>query len=685
MLPVPAASQRVYLIAQHGFARSDEYYWMRNRSDPETVPYLEAENAYLEAHLPRSGGLRERLVDELKARIPERDQSAPVQRGGYWYYTRVEPGREYPLYCRRPGSMDSAEEILLDQNQLAEGQPFCALGAFEVSPDQRLLAYLLDNTGSEIYTLYVKDLASGELLPERIGNAGGYLASRTGLAWSAVGDALYYTTLDAAQRPCRLYRHLLGQEPAQDELIYEEADAVYGMYITPSRSARYLWVQLHSTSSSEVRFLPLDDPRAPLRVVVPRQALVEYDVDDPGDGSLLILTNAGAQNFRLVSAPLADLSPAAWREALPERADVTLEAVLAFRDDLVVLERSAGLRRLRLSDPDGANPRYIPMPEPAYALYPDVNPEFNTRVLRFTYTSLVTPRSVVDYDMAGGVWRTVKTQEIPSGYDARQYATQRLTAEAADGARVPISLVYRKTTALDGSAPLLLYGYGSYGASVDPAFNANLLSLLERGFIYAIAHIRGGADLGRGWYEDGKLLKKKNTFSDFIACADFLVARGFTRREKLAIMGGSAGGLLVGAVMTMRPDLCAAVVARVPFMDVVTTMSDASIPLTTFEYDQWGNPADRLYFETMLAYSPYDNLRPAPYPATLITTGLNDPRVAFWEPAKFAARLRAVKKSAARVLLYTDFGAGHGGASGRYAALHDSALVYAFLIDQLGG
>jgi oligopeptidase B len=678
------APRQPHPLTQHGRTRSDDYYWLRERDNPATLEYLHAEKDFLDQVMAHTGDLQETLLAEMKARIPERDRSAPLARGPYEYYNRIEPGQEYPVYCRRRLE-GGEEEILLDQNTLAEGQPFCALGGFEVSPDHARLAYLLDNAGGETFTLFVKDLRTGALLPDRIPNTAGYLYSRTGLAWGQDNQTLYYTTLDEAHRPYRLYRHRLGDDPAQDELVYEETDVTYGMYVQPSRSARFLWIQLHSTSSDEVRFLSLADPAIPLRVVEPRRPLIEYSVDDPGDDRLLVLTNDGAPNFRLVSVPLDDLRREAWSEILPNRPDATLEDVLAFRHDLVVIERQEGLRRIRLSAPDGqAGARYIPMPEPAYALRPDINPEFDTRAFRFIYTSLVTPPSVIDYHMPAGTWTTRKVEEVASGYDAALYVTERLFATAPDGQRVPVSLVYRKDKRPAGPAPLVLYGYGSYGFSQDPAFAANRLSLLDRGFVYALAHIRGGADLGRAWYEDGKLLKKKNTFTDFIACAEHLVAAGYTTRERLAIMGGSAGGLLVGAAMTMRPDLCSAVVARVPFVDVVTTMSDPTIPLTTFEYDQWGNPDDPLYFNYMLSYSPYDNLRPTDYPDILVTTGLNDPRVAFWEPAKFIARLRELKTSDNLVLLHTEFGAGHGGASGRYGALKEVALIYAFLLDRVG-
>ena len=691
----PIATKQPHPITQHGQTRVDDYFWLRERKNPETIAYLKAENAYLEQIMVHTTALQEQLFQEMKGRIPEYDVSAPLKRGEFFYYTRMEPSKQYPVYCRKKSSQranlpQATEEVLLDQNALAEGHAYCELGGFEVSPDHSKLAYLLDTEGGETYTLHVKDLNSGTLLSEAIPNIWGLLYARVGLVWAQDGKTLFYSTLDATHRPYRLYSHKLGDEPAQDTLIYEETDALFSMSIRPSRSGSYLWVILNTTSSTEVRYLSLKwrsgRPKyLRMKTILPRQPFIEYEVDHQGN-RFLILTNEGAQNFRLMAAPVSNPQRNHWREILAERADVTLEELLCFQNELVLIERKDGLRQVRISALDAISQvQYIPMPEPAYILWPSQNPEAATRTLRFNYSSLVTPLSVIDYDMAEGHWEMVKQDLIPSGYDASLYQTERLYAIAKDGKRVPISLVYRKGMQRNGKNPLVLYGYGSYGYSLDPNFNANRLSLLDRGFIYALAHIRGGADLGRAWYEEGKLFKKKNTFTDFIACAEHLIAEGYTCREKLAIFGGSAGGLLVGAVMTMRPDLCQAVVADVPFVDVVNSMSDPTIPLTTREYDQWGNPDDPQYFEYMMSYSPYDNLHEAAYPHILLTTGLNDPRVAFWEPAKFCARLRALKTTKSLVLLKTNFDVGHGGASGRYNALKDVALVYAFLLDRLVG
>ena len=455
----PVAPKQPYLLTQHGRTRRDDYYWLRDRDNPATLEYLKAEKAYLDQVMAHTAGLQETLQAEMKARIPESDRSAPLPRGPYIYYTRIEPGQEYPVYCRKSIEGKGTEEILLDQNELAAGQPYCGLGAFETSPDHTRLAYLLDNAGGETFILYVKDLRTGELLPDQIPNTSGYLGGRTGLAWAQDNQTIYYTTLDDAHRPYRLYRHRLGANPTQDELVYEETDITYGMYITPSRSMSYLWVNLHSTSSDEVRFLSLADPNAPLLVVAPRQPLIEYSVDDPGNGCLMILTNDGAPNFRLVSVPLVDLRRESWKEILPNQPDVTLETALAFRHALVVIERSDGLRKIRLSAPDGqTGARYVSMPEPAYTIRPDLNPEFDTREFRFLYTSLVTPLSVVDYDLEANLWTTRKVEEVASGYDASRYVTERIFALAPDGQRVPLSLVYRKDLRLAGPSPLVLYG-----------------------------------------------------------------------------------------------------------------------------------------------------------------------------------------------------------------------------------
>jgi oligopeptidase B len=620
----------------------------------------------------------------MKARIKEDDSTVPERRGEFFYYQRTETGKQYPIFCRKHGSLDAPEEILIDQNRLAEGRGFCRIGAFAISPDHQKLAYSVDADGSEKCTLYVKNLVTGEHYPEQIPNTYGDVYDHDGVAWANDSATLFYLTLDEALRPYKLYRHRLESPISQDALVYQEADDAYFLFLYKTRSQRYITSFSRATNTHEWRILPADEPLGELRVFEPRREGIEYSIEHHGD-RFFVMTNEGALNFKLMETPAGATGHANWREVIPHRADVLVEKALAFQDFLAVFERVNGLKQIRISAADGVSEvRYVPVPEPVYDLIPAANPEFKMDRLRFTYSSLTTPNSVIDYHIDSGEWELKKQDEIPSGHDPAAYVSERLYASAPDGVQVPISIVYRKGLVKDGGNPTLLYGYGSYGYSIDPSFNANRFSLVDRGFVFAIAHIRGGSELGRAWYEGGKMLNKRNTFTDFIACAEHLIAEGYTATQKLAIIGGSAGGLLVGACLTMRPDLYKAVVAKVPFVDVINTMSDPTIPLTTLEYNQWGNPEDRTYFDYMMSYSPYDNLRPAAYPDVLVTTGLNDPRVAFWEPAKFAARLREVAEPGSLVLLKTNLEAGHAGASGRYDFLKEVALDYAFLIDRLG-
>ncbi len=684
MLQAPSAPKRPHPITQHGLTRQDEYFWLRDRQDPAVLDYLKAENEYLEQAMQHTRPLQECLYQEMKARIKEDDASVPEKEGDYYYYSRYETGQQYPFYCRRKGSMEAQEEVLLDQNALAQGKNFIRIGAFAVSPDGRRLAYSVDPDGSEVCTLYIKDLTTGTLLPEQIPNTYWGFFGHGGVEWANDGLHFFYQTLDAAQRPYRIYRHRLGSALEQDQLLYEEKDETFFLWMLKSRSKAFLLAFSHSTITDEWRILPDNGRDVEFKVFEPRHPGIEYQVEHQGD-RFFIRTNEGALNFKLMETPMDRTGKENWQEVLPHRPDTLVTGVDAFADFLVLYERRGGLQHIRISDPDGlSHVQYVPFPEPVYSIYPSHNPEYKTDRLRFHYSSLTTPNSVIDYHLPGGQWELRKQDEIPSGYDAGQYVSERIYATSADGARVPISIVYKKELAKNGDNPTLLYGYGSYGFSTDPVFDSNILSLLDRGFVFAIGHIRGGSEMGRAWYEDGRLLNKKNTFLDFIACAETLIADGFTRPEKLAILGGSAGGLLVGACLTMRPELFGAAIAQVPFVDVVSSMSDPTIPLTTLEYDQWGNPADQQYFNYMLSYSPYDNLRPGTFPHVLITTGLNDPRVAYWEPAKFTARLREVKTDDQWVLLKTDFDSGHAGPSGRYDYLKDTALEYAFLLDRLG-
>ncbi len=684
MPATPLAPKHPHEITQHGQTRVDNYFWMRYREDPEVLKYLRAESDYQEEMMQHTQPLQDALFQEMKGRIKETDTSAPEKRGEYFYYTRTEEGKQYPIFCRKRDSLDAPEQILLDQNQVAEGKTFCRIGAFSISPDGDKLAYSVDPDGSEKCVLYIKNLVDGTLHSEQYENTYGSVYDHQGVEWANDSQTFFYLTLDAAQRPHKLWRHTLGTAPASDPLLFHETDETFFLFLLKSRSENFIMTYHYSTVTREMRFLPADDFNAELTMLQPRQRGLEYYAEHHGD-SFFIIANENAQNFKLLRAPVSAPGKENWVEVIPHRPDTLIEHISAFRDFLVLEERRGGLKQLRISGPDGySNIRYVEFPEPAYTLYAEKNPEFDAPAFRFTYTSLVTPLSVVNFHVESGKWEVVKEQEIPSGYDKTRFASERVFAVAPDGTQVPLSIVYKKGLSRDGENPCLLYSYGSYGYSTDPAFNASRLCLLERGYVFAIGHIRGGSEMGRAWYEGGKMLSKRNTFTDFIACAEYLIREKYTSTPKLAIMGGSAGGLLVGAAMTMRPDLFGAVIAKVPFVDVVSTMSDPSVPLTTLEYDQWGNPDDKDYFDYMRSYSPYDNIRATEYPHLLITTGLNDPRVAYWEPAKFAAKLREIKTDDNLLLLKTNFDAGHAGASGRYDYLKEIAFDYAFLIDRLG-
>ena len=673
--PVARVERRVHTL--HGETRTDEYFWLRDRSHPEVIAYLEAENRYSGAVMRHTEALQEQLYQEMRGRIKETDLSVPERVDDYFYYTRTEAGGQYPILCRRRGSLDAPEEILLDQNPLAANHAYFKIGVSEVSPDHRLLAYSVDTSGAEEFTLYVKDLTAGQLLAESIGN------TSVGVTWANDSHTLFYTLLDHARRPCRLYRHTVGTSPTTDVLVYFEPDESFFLDINRTRSRRYLLLDIASHSTSEVRFLDADEPEGMFRVVQPREFGVEYSVEHH-DKRFFITTNDSAPNFRLVQAPVASPSKANWSPVLPYRPDIKLDETDAFRSHLVIYERQAGLRQIRVMNLVSGEEHLVPFPEPVYTLRAHENPEFETTLLRFTYTSLVTPNSVVEWDMAERSWMVRKQTEVLGGYDPSLYRSERVLATAPDGERVPISLVYRAPLQMDGERPLLLNGYGAYGLSYDPSFSSNTLSLLDRGFVVAIAHVRGGEEMGRPWYEGGKLLNKRSTFTDFIASAEHLVAAGYTSSDRLVINGGSAGGLLMGAVTNLRPDLFRVVLADVPFVDVVNTMLDASLPLTVIEYDEWGNPNDRTAYDYIRSYSPYDNIEAKDYPDMLVTAGLNDPRVAYWEPAKWTARLRATKTNGNRLLLRTNMGAGHGGASGRYDFLREIAFKYAFVLDVLG-
>ncbi|MCU0491417.1 MAG: S9 family peptidase, partial [Chloroflexaceae bacterium] len=621
----PVAPVRPHTTEWLGHTWNDDYFWLQNREDPAVLTYLEAENAYTEAALAPTAALQAQLYREMRGRIKESDLSVPVRDGDFFYYVRTEEGQQYPIYCRKHGSLDGPEELLLDVNQLAEGQAFCRIGAFAASPDHRMLAYSVDTTGAIVFTLYVKNLETGELLAEQIPNTAG------GIAWANDNRTLYYTVFDDSHRPYQLYRHTLGSDPASDTLLLQEDDEKFYMGVEKTRSDAYLIVTLASMMATEVYYASADDPTATFTLMQPRQPRVEYYADHHGE-RFLIITNDEAENFRLMEAPVANPMRANWRELLPHRSDVLLEGMDLFADFMLLYERKGGLKQIHISQPDGSNARYVNFPEPAYTFFPESNPDYAAHSLRFSYSSLVTPRSVVEYGLDDDSWTVLKQQEIPSGYDPALYESARIHATAPDGVQVPMSIVYRKGLALNGSNPCLLYGYGSYGYSMDPIFSSNILSLLDRGFVYAMAHIRGGSELGRAWYEQGRLLHKKNTFTDFITCAEHLVKQNYTAPARLAMMGGSAGGLLVSAVANMRPELFRAVVAKVAYTNVINAMLDPNLPLTVIEYEQWGDPHDPEAFAYMWSYSPYDQMERKAYPHFFVTGGLNDLQVPYWDP-----------------------------------------------------
>ena len=664
-------------LEQHGDVRVDNYHWLKDRDNPEVLQYLEAENAYTAGMMAPTKPLQETLFREFKARIKQTDVTVPYRKDDY-YYSRTEDQKNYPIYCRRKGSTEAPEQVMLDVNRVAEGHKFCSARPAEVSPAQDILAYGVDLVGRRFYTLQFKNLTTGELLRDAIPDVTG------NMAWANDNKTLLYTKQDPETlRSYRVYRHVLGTDPAQDELVFEEQDETFNTFVFKTKSKKYLMIVSSQTLSTEFRYLDADRPGEEPRVFEPRHRDHEYSVDHFGD-SFYVRTNDAAKNFRLMKTPVGQTNRAHWTEVLPHRTDVLLEGFEIFRDYLVVVERKAGLLQLRIRPWSGGAEHYVDFGEPAYVAFPGSNFQFDTAVLRFNYSSMTTPSSVYDYDMATRQKKLLKRDEVLGGFDSKNYRTERILVPARDGTKVPVSLVYRVPFTKDASHPLLVYGYGSYGASMDPGFDPFRISLLDRGFVYAMAHIRGGEELGRAWYEDGKLLHKKNTFTDFIDCTEYLVAAKYGDPKRVFAWGGSAGGLLVGAVVTMRPTLWAGAIAEVPFVDVVTTMLDDSIPLTTGEFDEWGDPKDKKYYDYMVSYSPYDQTRPGEYPNLLVTTGLNDSQVQYWEPAKWVAKLRAVKTDEHRVLLQTEMSAGHGGLSGRDDRYRERAFRYAFLLDVAG-
>ena len=666
----------------HGDTVTDNYYWMIDffREGPDSaavVNYLTAENTYLDEMMKGTKKLQEDLFNELKGRIKEKDESVPVFRNGYFYYSRTEEGKQYSKYCRKKGSLLADEEILLDIDELAKGHPYYSTTGYSVSPDNSLLAYGVDNVSRRQYTIYIKNLETGELLEDTIINTEG------DPVWAADNRTIFYTEKNPETLLSeKIRKHKLGEDSAADLIVYEEQDKSNYIGVDKSKSGKYIFIYSSATLSSETWMIHSDKPDSEFEVFQPRMKEVLYSVV-PLTDKFLIVTNWEAQNFRLMECPLDKTGIANWKEVVPHRNDVLLEGVEEFKDFLVISERKNGLAELRIRNANGTE-HYIDFGEPAYTAVVGSNPEYDSTTVRYMYTSMTTPVSVYDYDMAAKTKTLMKQQEIVGGYNREDYTTERLYARAADGTNVPLSVVYKNGLKRDGSAPLLLYAYGSYGHNIDPSFSSSSLSLLNRGFIFAVAHIRGGQEMGRQWYEDGKLMKKMNTFTDFIDCAKFLINEKFSSPEHLYAQGGSAGGLLMGAIINLEPELWHGIIAQVPFVDVVNTMLDESIPLTTNEFDEWGNPKNEEAYHYMKAYSPYENIEKKAYPNMLVTTGLHDSQVQYFEPAKWVAKLRATKTDKNILLLKTDMDFGHGGASGRFDYLKDIALNYAFLLSLEG-
>ena len=674
----PIAAKKPKDLTIHGHTRVDEYFWLNDRENPEVIDYLKAENDYTKAIMADTEGFQDKLYKEMRSRIKEDDTSVPYKDNGYWYYTRYEEGKEYAIHCRKKDSMEGTEEILLNENELAEGHDYFSAGGLNVSDDNKWMSYSVDTVSRRLYTIYFKNLETGQVLAESIPNCAG------GVAWAADNKTVFYAKKDLQTlRTPEIFRHVVGTDPKADKLIFTETDDTFNCYVYRSRSKAKIIIGSSQTVSTEYRMLDATKPEGEFVLIEPRSRDHEYSISDFGD-KLYIVTNWDAKNFRLMEAPINNPGRKNWKEVIAHRPETLLEGVEMFKDFMVLEERTNGLSMLRIRRQSTGEEHYINFGEAAYTTYLSTNRDFDTDKLRYGYSSMTTPWSTFEYGMATKERTLLKEQPVLGDFKKENYVTERIMATATDGTKVPVSIVYKKGVKKDGTAPLLLYAYGSYGASMDAYFSSTNLTLLDRGFIYAIAHIRGGEEMGRQWYEDGKLLKKKNTFTDFINCGEHLIKEGYTSKDKLFAMGGSAGGLLMGAVVNMRPDLWKGVVAAVPFVDVVTTMLDESIPLTTGEYDEWGNPNEKEYYEYILSYSPYDNVEAKDYPNMLVTTGLHDSQVQYWEPAKWVARLRDRKTDSNLLLLHTNMEAGHGGASGRFESLKETALEFAFIFKLAG-
>lgn len=661
----------------HGDVRVDNYFYMRDRTNPKVIPYLEAENAYTDARTKHTAKLQEDIYNEILGRIKQTDLSVPVWRSPYWYYTRTEEGKQYPIFARKLNGLTAKEEVIYDQNAEAGKSTFFSLGGFEVSPDHSKLAVLVDTTGYEAFELRVRDLATGRDTFERIKNL------TFGLAWANDNRTIFYMTGDSAKRSDKVWRHWINSDPILDAMVYHEPDVLYNASVSRTRSGGYIVLGSSSFTSAEWYTINATRPEGKPKLIAKRRPNVEYSVDHSG-GKFIILTNAGGRrNFAVMQAPIASPGPTNWKPLIPYVDSVFVENVDVFSDFMLVMQRAGGMRQLVIRSVNGGNPRIIPTDEVAYGIFPSNNPQFKTTTIRYQYSSLVTPPTVYEYDVKSKTRTVLKKEEVLGGYDPSKYSVERVYATSRDGVRIPVSLIYKKPFTKDATRPLLLYAYGSYGATTEPTFSSTRFSLIDRGFTYAIAHVRGGQEMGRQWYDDGKMMKKRNTFNDFVDVADYLIKEKYSSRDLMIAHGGSAGGLLMGVVANQGGDRFRAIVADVPFVDAINTMADASIPLTAQEWQQWGNPHVKPEYEYMKSYSPYDNVEKKPYPALLVMSGINDSRVAYWEPTKWVAKLRANKTDGNVLLLKMNMGGGHGGSSGRYERYREMAFRYAFMVDQV--
>ncbi len=675
---VPSAPKRPQELSKHGDVRNDPWFWLRDIDDPGTLEYLKAENAYTEAIMEPERALQGALFEEMRGRIKEDDSTVPQKDGDYYYYTRFEEGNQYPIFCRKRLSLDASEEAILDVNVLAKDLDYCRVGSMENSPDHKLLAYSMDADGSEIYTIYIKNLETGELLADAITN------SYYSLEWANDSQTLFYDVLDENHRPVKILKHHLGADLAADELVYQEMDERFFVGVIKSSSKRFIYVAATGNNMSEWWYMDANDLRTSLTLIEPRREDFEYDVEDHGDRFLIRNNGDGAEDFKVSETPIASPASANWRDLVPHVLGRPIGGITVTRDHLILSSRDNGLPQIRVMEHATGDSFDIAFDEEDYSVGVMEGREWDITTLRFSYSSMTTPATIYDYNIETHDRELKKQTEVLGDFSSEKYRSRRVLAPAEDGTLIPISLLYAKDTPLDGIAPLYLYGYGSYGIVVDSNFGSARLSLVDRGFIFAVAHVRGGMDLGWGWYENGKLLNKQNTFTDFIACAEYLVDQSYTEKGRIIASGGSAGGMLMGAVANLCPDLFKAIVADVPFVDVLNTMLDDTLPLTTMEYNEWGNPNEKSFYDYIKSYSPYDNVKLQDYPHMLITAGISDPRVTYWEPAKWTARLRDSKTDSNLLLLKIHMDSGHGGASGRFDRLKEVALEYAFALKVFG-